>query len=198
MLASSLAQMSPPHTHINQDLERIFGDCASVSLDDFFAHTTSQVRLRSLSAQVLYALSLQLERALGRVAKGGQSDNVGFEWEDAAEAMSGSSVALRLAQYVSSAQVMLGSSTSFAIANDKGSACKLQLRNGYLATPSGAAAVCAPVVDWGMHSLAQGHFVIQPWVVYMWGFSYLVVLVGPPSVTQNSPGWCICICVCVH
>ena len=69
-----------------------------------------------------------------------------FVWQDGVAAMCGSSLGLKLAQYVQCSRDALHANAMYCIANDKGSVCRLPLRNAFVAVPSGMAAVCCPVV----------------------------------------------------
>ena len=107
------------------------------------------VKLEPLLLQVLLRASVVLGVHLGRcvrqkVVKAKLATS--FEWQDGVEAMSGSSLGFKLAQYVQCAREVLHKSDMYCIANDKGSVCRLPLRNAFVAVPSGMAAVCCPVV----------------------------------------------------
>ena len=108
--------------------------------------------------QVLWRAPIILETSLGRLSqkvptKPGSPAT--FQWQKGSDAMAGSSLGLKLAQYVDNSRISFGQGTMFASPSDKGSVSKLPLRNAFVVQPSGAAALCCPVVEQWMASVSS-------------------------------------------
>ena len=132
-----------------QVLGERFGGAHAVDLGVMVQMIVGINKLEPLLLQILWRRAVQLEIVLGRLAQkvSAKSDMVvQFAWTDCEAAMTGSSLGLKLAQYVRCTQELLGHSRMYALACDKGSVNKLPLRNGILHVPSGHAALCCPTV----------------------------------------------------
>jgi hypothetical protein len=69
-----------------------------------------------------------------------------FVWETIDQALSGASLDLKLAQYVTDGRGHMSGTHHYTIATDKAIVCKLPLHDTIIANPFGRAVLCCPVV----------------------------------------------------
>ena len=129
------------------ELKKLLGEHTTLPLTACLQHLSGKAKFHALLGQILLALATKLEQLLGQVAQGKVNDcDADFKWLDISDQLSGSSMDLKLAQYVTAGQHWIGGGCMWALGTDKGIVNRLPLRNSYLVQPSGRGVVCVPVV----------------------------------------------------
>lgn len=130
------------------ELQKSFANLSSVRLVSFFAKACGSKCMASLFAQLLWAVSLQIERVLGSMVKAGaqnlDSQTFSFDWTDTNE-WDSSAIDRNVCQYVMCGAEQLGPNLmELGIATDKGWARSLSLMTTIFAKPGNFAVVAVP------------------------------------------------------
>lgn len=166
-----------------KELDHRFGRGASVPMLAFLEVCSASRLLEPLFLQVLWRLSRALEKHMGQLGQG-RADSKGGEldYESVVSVMGSKRLDLKLAQYVITSRMAMKKNTMFSMCTDKGSVCRLQLRNAYITIPSGKAAICTPVVPPAMHT-CEGPLVSELVLAMIWR--------PPRSVKPDQEKWWI-------
>jgi hypothetical protein len=138
---------------------------SSIALQDLLAGLVGHESSVSLLGQILWHLSLNLERNLGMQERSSDKGAhvVHFKWTTFDDALDGSAHSLdrKLAQYVVASVEHSLLHPTFSMATDGGNIGALPLQMSFIVFPDGVAALCCPAVLVA-HILRPGHSTSPP------------------------------------
>jgi hypothetical protein len=149
--AGDLVDQNTVAVHWQRHIDKVFrGGAARISLLAFIEKAIGSKPLTALVAQMLWSISLRVEKKFGAQAQGADGSDpnrMRFEWVDWKTMMTRAQDQDRLlCEYVENGRLECENVIHYGMPNDKGHCNTLPLHTAYLIVPSNIAIMCCPIV----------------------------------------------------